>query len=206
MYSEPLISCIMPTRGRPKFASEAIEQFQMQIWRNRELLIIDDDTVPSIFPDIALPENVKLWHRRRMTIGAKRNYACGLAAGSIIAHWDDDDIYATDRLEHQARILLGSDAEIIGYCPLRFTEEGVADYLYSNPRPDYAPGATLMYVRSAWESRPFKDLSVNEDGDFLVGRKNVVVVPGEDHMVARIHSGNTSPRKLQHTRQWRRIA
>ena len=72
--------------------------FERQQYPNRELIIIDDgddkvaDLVPAGDPRIryiALPGQV--------SIGAKRNSACQLARGDIIAHWDDDDHSAPGR-------------------------------------------------------------------------------------------------------------
>ena len=55
-------------------------------------------------------------------------------------------------------------------------------YLYSNPRPNYAIGASLAYWRSTWQRRPFPHLpipgnrqSAGEDAEWLKGVKCVAV-------------------------------
>jgi glycosyltransferase involved in cell wall biosynthesis len=50
----------------------------------------------------------------RRPLGAKRNLACEIARGEIIAHWDDDDWYAPDRLSRQAALLTDSGASLCG--------------------------------------------------------------------------------------------
>ncbi|MGH9945399.1 MAG: glycosyltransferase, partial [Pyrinomonadaceae bacterium] len=50
----------------------------------------------------------------RLSIGAKRNLACRFAEGEIIAHWDDDDWYAPDRLRYQALPLITGEADLTG--------------------------------------------------------------------------------------------
>src|SRR5262249_34045298 len=50
----------------------------------------------------------------RTSIGGKRNLACRRAAGEIIAHWDDDDWYAPNRLRYQVSPLLEGRAELTG--------------------------------------------------------------------------------------------
>ena len=40
---QQLISCIMPTRGRPELAPVAIRCFEAQDWTNKELVVIDDE-------------------------------------------------------------------------------------------------------------------------------------------------------------------
>jgi glycosyltransferase involved in cell wall biosynthesis len=47
--SEPLISAIMPARGRPEMTAAAVDCWKSQIWPNSELLILDDADCPA-FP------------------------------------------------------------------------------------------------------------------------------------------------------------
>jgi glycosyltransferase involved in cell wall biosynthesis len=39
---QPFVSCIMPTRNRRRFLSQAIWYFLRQDYRNREMIIVDD--------------------------------------------------------------------------------------------------------------------------------------------------------------------
>jgi Glycosyl transferase family 2 len=57
---------------------------------------------------------------KRHTIGAKRNLACEEARGEIIAHWDDDDWHAPDRLRYQTQALLHRGADVCGLATLLF--------------------------------------------------------------------------------------
>jgi len=41
----PLVSCIMPTTGRPRWAQQAIRYFSRQDYPNRELVILDGGNV-----------------------------------------------------------------------------------------------------------------------------------------------------------------
>src|SRR5262249_61234848 len=50
----------------------------------------------------------------RSSIGAKRNLACEMAQGEIIAHWDDDDWYAVNRLRYQVMPFIREEADITG--------------------------------------------------------------------------------------------
>jgi glycosyltransferase involved in cell wall biosynthesis len=50
----------------------------------------------------------------RTSIGAKRNRGCSEARGAIIAHWDDDDWYAPQRLRSQVAPLLAGEADLTG--------------------------------------------------------------------------------------------
>ncbi len=97
----PLVSCIMPTYNRRKFIPHAIEYFLRQDYSNKELIIIDDgsDIVEDLVPADTSIRYFKL--SKKLTLGAKLNMACTYAKGDVIANWDDDDWYASSRLQYQ---------------------------------------------------------------------------------------------------------
>ena len=200
-----VVSCLMPTRGRPDFAVDAVSCFRCQTWLEKELVIIDDADNPS-FP--VPPEYPNIRYERlakRLPLGAKRNICCSRAAGEILCHWDDDDWSAPERLADQiARLGTG---QITGYHSMRFTD-GSRWWHYSGAE-DYALGTSLMYRRSYWEQNPFKsDCSVGEDGHFIAPARKFGTIISADAggmMFATIHHGNSSPRNLAATAQWREI-
>ena len=102
---KPLVSCIMPTYNRRMYVPQAIQYFQRQDYPNRELLILDDggQSVEDLVPPDPCIRYIRL--DKHMVLGAKRNFACNLAQGSIIAHWDDDDWIAPHRLSYQVEAL-----------------------------------------------------------------------------------------------------
>jgi len=111
--SLPLVSCIMPTYERRRYVPQALQSFLQQDYPNRELIVVDDgrDAIADL---VQGHENVRYFHVSRTSIGAKRNLACNQAAGEIIAHWDDDDWYSTDRLRYQVAPILAGKADITG--------------------------------------------------------------------------------------------
>ncbi len=110
----PLVSCIMPTFNRRAFVRLAIQHFLQQDYPYKELLIIDDgdDPVGDLADNVAGVRYIRL--RQRLSIGAKRNLACREARGEIIAHWDDDDWYAPNRLSYQTAPILSGEADLTG--------------------------------------------------------------------------------------------
>jgi len=110
----PLVSCIMPTCNRRAFVPFAIGLFLAQDYPNRELIIIDDgdDKIGELAE--AVPGITYVPLKGRSSIGAKRNLACETARGQIIAHWDDDDWYAGNRLRYQAMPIIREEADITG--------------------------------------------------------------------------------------------
>ena len=110
----PLISCIMPTYNRRAYIPLAVQHFLAQDYGNKELLIVDDGDDPIEDLVDGVP-NVRYFRVEPHTsIGAKRNLACRHARGEFIAHWDDDDWYAPNRLRYQVEPILARIADISG--------------------------------------------------------------------------------------------
>jgi len=95
--SDPLLSCIMPTLGKPDLVEEAVRMFELQSYPNRELLIVDTaNQMPpitgdrwSIMPLAELPPS----H------GTVVNQAIHKTNGPYVVRWDDDDHYFPWHLE-----------------------------------------------------------------------------------------------------------
>jgi glycosyltransferase involved in cell wall biosynthesis len=104
----------MPTNNRRAFLPLALRHFASQDYPNKELLIIDDGTDSVRDLTDGLPGIRYLRLSRRTPIGSKRNLACREARGEIIAHWDDDDWYAPDRLRYQIAPILAHEADLTG--------------------------------------------------------------------------------------------
>jgi glycosyltransferase involved in cell wall biosynthesis len=201
----PLVSCIMPTAGRRDFVPQAIAHFLEQDYPNKELVIIDDgaDSVESLIPSNAAIRYLRLV--RRSTIGAKRNLACEMAQGTIIAHWDDDDWMSPCWLSSQVDTLLRSNADICGLDQVFFHApmQGKAwRYVYDGSRP-WVCGGTLCYTKAFWERNKFPDIDVGEDNAFLWNRdeKRIAVNKAQHLYVATVHPGNTSPKHVA-DRRW----
>jgi glycosyltransferase involved in cell wall biosynthesis len=194
----PTVSCIMPTFDRRRFVPAAIAYFARQDWPNKELIVVDDgaDCVRDLVPDD--PRIVYLRLDTRATVGHKRNVACQKARGEIVAHWDDDDWYAPDRLRRQATALLSKEADVCGITTLLFCnpEEGRAwEFVYPGGAP-WVGGSTMMYRRAAWARTPFADCDVGEDARFVgsYGRQKIAVLGESDIHVGRIHAANVAPK------------
>ncbi len=140
------------------------------------------------------------------SIGAARNAGCEAARGDIIAHFDDDDFSAPERLSEQiCRLLAAPGCQVTGYREMRFTT-GAGWWLYSGP-PKYALGTSLVYRRDWWQAHHFPEVQVGEDAGFTAqsaARGALVSVEAGEMMWATIHSGNTSPRQMTGA-SWRKL-
>lgn len=170
----PLVTCIMATRDRPDFVLQSIRYFERQDYPARELLILDDggDDLAS-----QMPRDNRIRYLRLppgLSIGAKRNRGCELARGTIIAHWDDDDWYASGRLSAQVAPLLTGHAEISALRADVFFD--LTRWQFWRCTPDLhrrlfvedVHGGTLVYFRRCWELLArYPDFSLAEDAAFL---------------------------------------
>lgn len=198
----PLVSCIMPTRNRRAFVRQAIWYFLRQDYPAKDLLVLDDGDDPVA--DL-VPKDERIRYERlpaRLSLGAKRNRACELSRGTLIAHWDDDDWQASNRLSVQVRALLDSGAQVCGAAELLHYAlmEGEAWLYHSQPheRP-WVAGGTLLYRRALWAAHPFSDLDVGEDNAFVwqLPTELVHAMPDASFYIAVIHGANTAVKHLR---------
>ncbi len=171
----------------------------MQTYPNRELLILaDGEDVRDLVPETDC--SIRLVHLDRSDpIGDKRNFGCERARGELIAHWDDDDYSAPERLADQVVRLRASAKAVTGYRSMRFQDEAGAWWQYRGA-PESVPGTTLCYRRDWWESHRFPCINEGEDVRFAIqayaaGQLDQAPDAG-NLMYATIHSQNTSPRPL----------
>jgi glycosyltransferase involved in cell wall biosynthesis len=205
-----LISAIMPTRGRPEWAAQAVECFRRQTFPHRELIILDDHEEPSFEDDAFLHDDAIHYSRlhRRWNIPVKRNMAVRLAVGAWVAHWDSDDWSAPDRMDDQIVRLQRSQKAVTGYSSMYFWDEQTSQaFQYTGP-PHFAIGTSLCYQKAWWRLHPFQErLMVEEDNAFVLeaARANeLVVAEAGALMVARAHAGNTSA-KVMHRAEYRPV-
>jgi glycosyltransferase involved in cell wall biosynthesis len=199
------VTALCITRNRRQWLPKAIACFLSQTYHYREMLIIaDGEDVKDLVPDDDRIRLIQL--EGSMRIGEKRNYGCERAHGDVIAHWDDDDYSAPDRLKDQIARLTSSGKACTGYRTMRFTD-GTHSWMYEGV-PLYAVGTSLCYRRDWWASNPFLSKQVGEDGEFLkaaAAAKQIEVADAGNLMYATIHQGNTSPRDVNAHASYRQL-
>ena len=170
----PLISCIMPTRNREHFLSLSMGLFLGQDYPNKELVIVDDSPAASNC-DLLRAPGIRYVHLQRpMSIGAKRNLACRHAEGEIIAHWDDDDWYSSDRLRYQAAPILLGEADLTGLDGEYVLKLPGGDFWTVEPKLHQrmfvgnVHGGTLVYSkRLVTEGIAYPEINLAEDAHLL---------------------------------------
>ena len=195
--SKPLVTCIMPTYNRRSFVPQAIRCFLRQDYPNLELLVVDDGTEPVAD---CVPERERIRYLRlnqKLTIGAKRNYACEQSRGEFIVHWDDDDWYPSWRVSAQITALIDRGADLCGSSQVSYYDavtEQAWEYRYAAPGAAWVAGNTLAYRKSFWQRNKFQNIQIGEDSRFVWTSANKTICDLRDPAlcVAMVHSGNTS--------------
>jgi glycosyltransferase involved in cell wall biosynthesis len=171
--SWPLVSCIMPTFQRRRYVAQAVQSFLQQDYPNRELIIVDDgtDAIGDLVQD---QPNVRYFRVPRASIGAKRNLACRHARGEIIAHWDDDDWYSTDRLRYQVSPILAGKADLTGLENAFVLQLPAAEFWTTEPHLHQrlfvgnVHGGTMVYRKELWtEGLRYPEINLAEDAWLL---------------------------------------
>lgn len=193
-----LVSAIMPTRGRKRYAEMAMQNFLSQTWPNKELIILDDPDMRS-FEVPPIENNVRyILADRRYNIPEKRNRLCHAAAGDVIVHFDSDDWSAATRIEQQMEIMSRERLAVCGFRKMYFWQVAKNQAWIYSGASNYVLGTSLMFRRSWWEHNPW-------DTKFRIGSDNVFVTKAWNSkqltvsimmnlMVSRNHSDNTNNR------------
>lgn len=202
-----LISAILPTRGRQEYARQAVECFLAQDYPRKELVILDDEEMPS-FPNgidfsvgearLGMPIDIAYRQYRGRSIADKRNVACGLTTGDIICHFDSDDWSAPGRISHQIDLMERSGKHVVGYHSMYFYSEIEKRAVwYDGSFGCDSLGTSLMYTSDWWQRHPFQQQTTawGEDNVFAKCAKDYEQLYRTDAglmMVARAHTDNTS--------------
>jgi UDP:flavonoid glycosyltransferase YjiC (YdhE family) len=193
----PLVSCLMPTRGRAALARRAIELFCRQDYARRELVILDNGG------DDALGQWVRARGDERVryhfspddprSLGELRNETVRLARGEYVAQWDDDDLSDPRRLRLQLATLLATGADA---CLLEREQLWLP-----------AERRLLFSVRRPWESSlvakrsllpAFPDRALGSDTpvvDELLRRGRVALLDLPELYTYVFHGGNVRDRE-----------
>mmetsp|Transcript_108702 Transcript_108702/g.335767 ORF Transcript_108702/g.335767 Transcript_108702/m.335767 type:complete len:438 (-) Transcript_108702:6-1319(-) len=102
-----MVSVICPTTGsRRCFHGLLYACWRSQTYEPKQLVVVDTcEDEPSELLVRKMAEDPRVVYRhfhvpeRSWSIGLKRNLACQLASGDLIAHFDDDDMYGQDYLK-----------------------------------------------------------------------------------------------------------
>ena len=162
----PLISCIMPTYGRPQYVHESVKMFLDQDYPTKELVVLNDCAGQLFRCELPQVRVVNV-SQRFATLGEKRNECIRQARGEYLAIWDDDDVYLPWRLSYSLEQLLRWGTDF--YRPADFLAYWGEDFLHDNQVvPGWLSHPTALLRKGLWDrvgGYPARD--VGEDAEFF---------------------------------------
>jgi hypothetical protein len=112
--ANPLVSCLMMTRGNIELMKFSLACYRRQTYAHRELVVVaEPEAGEKVRAFIASQEglNVRVFVAPPgLTLGDHRNLAAARAHGAILVAWDDDDLSDPRRLEIAVRVLRDTGA------------------------------------------------------------------------------------------------
>jgi glycosyltransferase involved in cell wall biosynthesis len=199
---QPLVSVILTTRDRPRLLPLALEYYRHQTYPRKELIVVDDG---ESFPADAGPVEAIGGRLIRVPTGtptgSKLNIGIEQARGVMCQKMDDDDWYAPMFLDRMVGAVRDGQTEVCRptlsfVLPFLFFE--LASWQIRQSHRSSAPGATMLFSRDAWENRPFRPLTIDEDTWFMLDLQRwgaeVVPVRAWDCYLALRHRGSARER------------
>jgi hypothetical protein len=148
------------------------------------------------FPTKRPPCLPKRWRLDAVSLGLKRNFACQLARGVVIAHFDDDDLYCSKYLEVMYQYLAAHVRQEHGEDGVQKFVQGdipaiatltewhlvhmmTGTFRYLNTKTQvltkeewrskmmYGFGFSYIFTRAAWQLEAFPDTETEEDDVFM---------------------------------------
>ena len=163
---QPLISCVMPTYGRPDFVHEAADMFLRQDYAAKELIILNDCAGQKFdckHPNIRVINSAT----RYPTLGEKRNACIEATRGELIAVWDDDDVYLPWRLSYSLQELNRWQTPF--YRPREFWAYWGEEQLHDNQSvPGWIGHPSVMFQKQLWSAvGGYPARGLGEDAEFF---------------------------------------
>ncbi len=104
--SELLVSIILPVYNGASFLAEALASAIAQTYPHFEIVVMDDGSTDDSASIAQTFPRVRYFFQTNQGIAAARNHAIAHARGELIAFLDQDDLWATNKLELQVAYLL----------------------------------------------------------------------------------------------------
>lgn len=173
---EKFVSILVPTKDRPQFVENILNNFNRQSYKSdkMELIIMDDGVsdLASNFENFSYISYIKV---RPMTLGEKRNKLIEIAKGDILIFFDDDDYYPKDKVSECVRVLENNKNYLItGSSIMYIYFPKYNDILRYGPswHKNHATCATLAFKKEYYKNNKFPHFRKAEEKKFLNYYKN----------------------------------
>ena len=182
----PFVSVLVPTSFTRHWSHATL----FKCWKQqtypkdrREMLILDTGGAPSpFFTTRCRDRTVRYFHvgmppPAARTVGGKRNWLAGKARGSVLAAFDDDDIYLPDYLERMVSVLSCEGAGLVKLASwVSFDASGGslgvfeadADNAWGHHSRRWGYGFSYVYTSALAKAVPFPPQDFGEDYAFVL--------------------------------------
>ena len=188
----PLVSAVIPTRGRPALLAGALRSALRQTWKHLEVIVVVDGPDPdtATWLESAMDPRVRVVFLPERSGGSDaRNAGVRAARGDWIAFLDDDDEWLPEKIDRQMRAahampewfpvvscrLIAQSPATSRVLPLRPYQQPqpVADFLFCRTSLRDPGGimqtSTLLAPRDLLLAVPFQSgLPLHQDWDWLI--------------------------------------
>lgn len=171
---KPFVSICTPTFNRRPFIATMFQCFRNQNYpRNlMEWIIVDDgtDKIQDLVKTSGIPQIRYFPIKKKMNLGAKRNFMHTKATGSILVYMDDDDYYPPDRVSHAVEQLMKNpQALCAGSSELYLYFKHLQKMYQCGPySPTHATAGTFAFRRELLSQTKYEeDAALAEEKAFL---------------------------------------
>lgn len=161
-------SIIMPAYNADRYIKKAIESVINQIYKNWELIIIDDgstdNTVNIIKNYVSSDNRIKLFRNPKKGAGAARNYGISKSKGKYLAFIDSDDSYSSNFISSANELIeKGSDCVIFDYITVKDGKNSNVRHTGITPYDSFTACWNKVYLKALWNGLRFDEDNRIED-------------------------------------------
>lgn len=213
------VTVVCPTSpSRHHLHPNVYSYFVDQDWPDKELIVLDTGGDPSPFftegprelaslcfdgmpggspraPLRSPLEDPRVWyvHVREypLTLGDKRNQLIQLSSGEIVAHFDDDNIYAPEYLTAMVKELRASNAQLVSLSATFAWTPSINTLRWHDDRV-WGRAETIVHLRGPLNVMAFASAGISEEAPFLAASVARGVLDTFGVFVHINHGGNIS--------------
>ena len=143
---QPLVSIIMPAFNAGKYIAESIQSVLEQTYTKWELIVVDDGSTDNtgeiVRSFMSTERRIKYIFQQNSGQGKARNTAIENSSGELVAFLDSDDLWASDKLTLQLKVMEETKADLIFSDALIFSEgeEAIKTLTFSMLCPEFLYG------------------------------------------------------------------
>ena len=105
MSFNPLISVVIPTFNRRTFLERAIESVEKQVYKNFEIIVVDDGSTDETSSFLKLSQHKSIHLTQNSGVSYARNKGVESAQGDYICFLDSDDYWLPHKLQLQTELI-----------------------------------------------------------------------------------------------------